>query len=421
MRERHEPARLADDEDPPLGTAASSRRFARLVPSPATRRDALGRLGLAVLACTVALSLVLVAIVERGACPGPMVARATGLPASLRRDDPRTRTSGLVRARSGRVPRRPPPEREATREPLRPRCRPRQVEGRLPPLRMGEEGHRGREVRPEPHRRPTRLPRAGGALGERPEDRHRRRRGDLARRRHPSRGRRTPDVARERRSTPLRLETRRALEEGQRGRRPGLARRARDGRRTPGGLLESEAGRRVHPRAPGRRHPPEDRVQAVRPVHRRRDGLLGRAARRREAGPAHGLGEMGHAPRSRAASTGPGYEPTAIRRNGTVLREHRDSVDDRDAERTRSENVPGLSREDSSSAQAAELHLPRPVGRDNPLRIVPLLRVVCAARAGGGPARASGSTRTATGPEHLGPICRWGRTGSWPIDSARSG
>lgn len=66
MRERHEPARRADDEDPPLGTAASTRRFARLVPSPATRRDALGRLGLTVLACTVVLSLVLVAIVSGG-------------------------------------------------------------------------------------------------------------------------------------------------------------------------------------------------------------------------------------------------------------------------------------------------------------------------------------------------------------------
>ena len=165
MRERHEPARLADDEDPPLGTAASARRFARLVPSPATRRDALGRLGLTVLACTVALSLVLAAIVSGGRA---LVRWLHERPAyQLRFDeiDPRTRTSGLVRARSGRVPRRPPLECETPREPLRPRRRPRQVEGRLPPLRMGEEGHRGREVRLEPHRRPARLPRAGGASG----------------------------------------------------------------------------------------------------------------------------------------------------------------------------------------------------------------------------------------------------------------
>ena len=64
MRERHEPARMADDEDPPLGTAASARRFARLVPSPATRREAPGRLGLTVLAGTVVLILALAAIVS---------------------------------------------------------------------------------------------------------------------------------------------------------------------------------------------------------------------------------------------------------------------------------------------------------------------------------------------------------------------
>ncbi len=66
MRERHEPARLADDEGPPLESAASTRRFARSFPSPATRGDSLGRLGLWVLASIVALLLVLVAIVSGG-------------------------------------------------------------------------------------------------------------------------------------------------------------------------------------------------------------------------------------------------------------------------------------------------------------------------------------------------------------------
>ncbi len=66
MRERHEPARRADDEDSPLETATSARRFARSFPSHVTRRDALGRLGLWALSGTVALLLVLAATVTGG-------------------------------------------------------------------------------------------------------------------------------------------------------------------------------------------------------------------------------------------------------------------------------------------------------------------------------------------------------------------
>ena len=320
--------------------------------------------------------------------------------------DPRTRTSGLVRARSGRVPRRPPPEREATREPLRPRRRPRQVEGRLPPLRLGEEGQGGREVRPEPHRRPARLPRAGGALGEDPkividgdgvilpaEDIHPEAAGRLmwlasvdqppfdSKPGEPwKKGNAAEDLA---------WPDERVL---------AAARLAE--------FLRGEAGRRAHPRAPWPIDDPPDGAEhlAVRRVRRPVDGLLGRAARRREAGGADGLEEMGHAPRTCAAS----------RRDAGRARSDEDL----------SEVHQRRARREAQAARMASSSPPRspgpPAGKI-PLRIVPLLRVVCAARAGGGPARASGSTRTATGPEHLGPICGWGRTGSWPIDSARSG